>query len=257
MKFTVNAKELVGALTDTLLKGKYLTGGGLSGSSLPEEFYAELEGNTLSLWNADIINSLVVKINLEVEGEKNGSFTAESKLLIQYLKKFSGDVEIESGDILTIKSENSKVSQPLKIEHTSDTTIKVLKPRLEKIHFEENLETLFEFGKGKFEGAFQLDSNTFADYIKLCELVGSGVYSLNYEHDKNKVSLSSSSTNSNRFETFIELESNIGESATIDFCDPVHALFKDEVLNFYLKDDFPMLIVGENKILMKAPRISD
>ena len=118
-------------------------------------------------------------------------------------------------------------------------------------------QTLFEFNKVKYEGAFQLDSNTFSETMKLCELIGSGIYHLNYEHDKNKLSMSSATTNSNKFETSIDLENSIGESATLDFSSPLHVLFDNEMLNFYVKDDFPMLIISENKLLIKAPHLAN
>ena len=56
MKFTVDAKDLVKALTDIQLKGKYFNGASLTNSSLVEYFYAKLFNNTLSLWNCDTIN---------------------------------------------------------------------------------------------------------------------------------------------------------------------------------------------------------
>ena len=147
---------------------------------------------------------------------------------------------------------SSKVTQPVIINHPNMDAINRMGQYVIDTRFEENLETLFEFNKSKFEGAFQLDSNTFSETMKLCELIGSGVYHLNYEHDKNKLSMSSSTNAVNKFETSIELEGNIGESATLDFSSPLHVLFDNEMLNFYVKDDFPMLIMSENKLIIKA-----
>lgn len=257
MKFTVDAKELVKSLTDIQLKGKYVMGASVTSGSLVDYFYARLHENTLSLWNTDSINSLIVKVNLTVEGEEDGVFVAETKTLTKYLKNFTGDVKVDSSDIVTMTCGNSKVSQPLVVNHPNMDAINRMGQYVIDTHFEEALETLPEFNKSKFEGAFQLDSNTFSETMKLCELIGSGVYHLNYEHDKNKLSMSSSTNNTNKFETSIELEGNIGESATLDFSSPVHALFDNEILNFYVKDDFPMLIMSENKLVIKAPHLAN
>ena len=69
MKFTIDAKELESALTDVLLKGKYVIGVGLSNSSLDDYFYAQLKENTLSIWNVDAISSLIVNTRLTVDGD--------------------------------------------------------------------------------------------------------------------------------------------------------------------------------------------
>ena len=257
MKFTVDAKEFVKSLTDIQLKGKYVKGASVTNGSLVEYFYARLHNNTLSLWNADSINSLIVKVNLTVDGEEDGVFVAETETLLKYLKKFSGDVEINSNDIITMTNGSSKVTQPIIVNHPNMDAINRMGQYVIDTRFEENLETLFEFNKSKFEGAFRLDSNTFSETMKLCELIGSGVYHLNYEHDKNKLSMSSATNNTNKFETSIELEGNIGESATLDFSSPLHVLFDNEMLNFYVKDDFPMLIMSENKLIIKAPHLSN
>ena len=257
MKFTVDAKELVKALTDIQLKGKYFNGASLTNNTLIEYFYSKLHNNTLSLWNCDSINSLIVRVNITVEGDEDGTVVGETGELLKYLKKFSGDVVVNCGDIITMTNNNSKLSQPTIANHPNMDTLNRMGQHVLNTHFEENLETLFNFNKEKYEGAFQLDSNTFSETMKLCELIGSGIYRLNYEHDKNKLSMSSATTNSNKFETSIELEGNIGESATLDFSSPLHVLFDNEMLNFYVKDDFPMLIISENKLLIKAPHLAN
>jgi len=258
MKFTVDAKDLVKALTDIQMKGKYFNGASLTNSSLIENFYGRLHNNTLSLWNCDSINSLIVKVDLTVEGEEDGTVVGETGELLKYLKKFSGDVVVKCDDVITMTNNNSKLSQPTIANHPSMDTLNRMGQYVIDVRYEENLETLFEFNKIKYEGAFQLDSNTFSETMKLCELIGSGIYHLNYEHDKNKLSMSSATNNSNKFETSIDLENSIGESAALDFSGPLHNFFdKDTMLNFYVKDDFPMLIISDNKLLLKAPNIAN
>jgi len=93
------------------------------------------------------------------------------------------------------------------------------------------------------------------DAIKNCELVKTGVYKFNYHEEI--LSVSSRDGASNKYEETIEPFFNIGESATVEFSGPLYALFeKQQMVNIYLKDDFPILMVAEDRMLVKAPQIN-
>jgi hypothetical protein len=49
----------------------------------------------------------------------------------------------------------------------------------------------------------------------------------------------------------------LGEPATIEFSGPLYSFFKEgQLLNFYVKDDFPLLVVSDDRILIKAPYVN-
>jgi hypothetical protein len=62
----------------------------------------------------------------------------------------------------------------------------------------------------------------------------------------------------NRYTETITPVSVLGEAASLDYTSPIHNFFdKEQLLNFYVKDDFPLLIVAEDRMILKAPQIGD
>ena len=61
----------------------------------------------------------------------------------------------------------------------------------------------------------------------------------------------------NKYEETITPAFPTGEPATVEFSSPIYAFFeKDQMLNFYMRDDFPLLVVANDRMLLKAPHIS-
>ena len=250
MKFVVNNKQMEKALTDIQGKGKYLGNSGLSSSKMGPYFYMTLADNDLEIWNGDM--TFGMNITLEVVGINNGSFIGNAELIIPYLKKFGDDVIFESGDFLKLSSGSKVASLPMVVNHPNMDAIVRIREMLKHISYEEELEKLWAFGSSNFEGAFKLNSTVFKDAIGLCELVKSGVYKLNFE--KGELTLSSTTNASNKYEQGIEVQSHIGEAATLEYSGPLHNFFEPlQPLNFYVKDEFPLLIVGQDRKILKAP----
>ena len=250
MKFVVNNKSMEKALTDIQGKGKYLGNGGLSSSKMGSYFYMTLTDNTLDVWNGDA--TFGMNITIAVTGVRNGSFIGDAQLVIPYLKKFGDDVLFESDDYLRLTSGSRKASLPMVINHPNMDAITRIREMIKHISYQENIEKLWSFGSSKFEGAFMINSTVFKEAIGLCELVKSGVYKLNY--DKGVLTFSSTATASNKYEQSIEVSSHIGESATLEYSGPLHNFFEPlQPLNFYVKDEFPLLIVGADRKILKAP----
>ena len=250
MKFVVDIKSMEKALTDIQGKGKYLGNGGLSSSKMGSYFYMNLTGNTLELWNGDM--TFGMNITLTVGGVQNGSFIGDAGLIIPYLKKFGEAVQFEVGDFLKLSSGTKVASLPMVVNHPHMEALTRIRDMVKHISYEEELTKLWAFGSSKFEGAFKLNRDDFDETICLCELVKSGVFKLNYM-DGN-VTFSSTTNASNKYEEKIELESHIGDAATLEYSGPLHRFFeKGQTLNFYVKDEFPLLIVADNRKILKAP----
>ena len=114
---------------------------------------------------------------------------------------------------------------------------------------------LFNFGKSKFEGAFTLTNKQFTSCIKTCELVKSGVYKLDF--NKNLPKFSTRENVQNKYEETLTPVFVLGEPATIEFSGPLYSFFKKEhLLNFYVKDEFPLLVVAEDRLLIRAPHVT-
>ena len=251
MKFEIDAKELLVAIQDIQGRGMYLSGSGVSNSNLSEEVYMVLKDNVLDLWNAD--NTYALNITLEVIGEVDGEYAGDAKKLAKYLRKFSGSIQFDIGDALSFTDGNRRVSMPSLANHSELTAINRIEGMLRHITYSEEL-TLPLFGQGKFEGAFILDSSLFNNAITMCEMVGHGIYKLNYTG--NNITFSSQTTIANRYEETIELETSIGEAATVEWSGPLHRFFKGDI-TFYVKDDFPLVLINQNRKLIKAPYVGE
>ena len=251
MKFTIDAKVMMKALEDIQGKGMYLGDKGFSNSKLGQYVVMELQDTTLSLWNGDTTFGLNLELTV-VTAEENGTFIGSAEMIIPYLKKFGGNVNVAYDDFLTITSGNKKASVPAAIQHPNMDAITRIKQMVVDVEFETIPKRLWQFGSAKFEGCFQMISESFSDCMGLCELVKSGVYKLDY--DGEGVTLSTENGTANTYKETLTVIQSIGEAATLQFSGPLHKFFKDTpLINFYVKDEFPLLIVGTDRMVVKAP----
>tara|TARA_R110000744_G_scaffold113275_8_gene212292 strand:+ start:2354 stop:3097 length:744 start_codon:yes stop_codon:yes gene_type:complete len=247
MKFQVDSKLIEKALDDIQGKGKY----GVSNSVLDNCVYISLEGNTLELWNAD--STLSLTIDLEVEGEEDGNFVFDARTLLPFVKKFTGTTGFIAEDRLTVSCNNQEVILPRIVAHSNMNAITRIKGMLEHITYEEEPETLFMFGPSKYEAAFTLHADDFKKTMGLCELIKSGVYRLDYAEEG--AVISSQTSANNRYQENIPISNAVGDAATVEWSGPLHKFFNGKI-NVYLKDDFPILLVGEDRKLIRAPHVS-
>lgn len=254
MKFTIDAKELEKAIDSIRVKGKSLTTKGFGNATMGDYTYLSLEGNNLSIVNGSAI--FMAKIIVSVNGNENGNCVIDAGVVLPYLKSFKGEITVTGGDYIAISQLGKKASVPKVVNHPSMDALEHALERTKEITWTPALGTLPVFGKSTFEGAFSITSSQFSDCIKNCELVKSGVYSLNF--DKEKATFSSRQTVQNQYTETITPVGVLGEAATLDYTGPLHNFFdKDQLLHFYVKDDFPLLIVAQDRMILKAPQIGD
>lgn len=250
MKFIVDSKKFHDAVNDIQGKGKYLSNSGLSSQSLNVLCFMALSGNTLELWNAD--SSLSLNINMEVEGEIDGEAVVDAKTLLSFLKKMPDNIEIQCGDVFAINNGNQTLTLPRIRGHSDLVSINRLRGMLEHISYEETPSELFLFGRGQFEGAFTLDADLFKKTMGLCELIRSGIYRLDYTGET--VEISTQQDRSSSYNETLPVSNGVGEAATVEWSGPIHSFF-DGPINFYVKDDFPLLLIGEDRKLIKSPHM--
>jgi len=251
LKFTVDSTELEKALSNMQVRGKHLTTSGFGNSNIGSYVYLSLEDNTLKLYNGD--NTFMVILSITVEGEINGSTIFDAQSVINYLKTCSGNISIEAGDSISLVQPNNVRNMPRVILHPSMDSINNIKNMIDHIQYEAQPNTLFTFGKKSFEGSFTLSQKQFKDAIKACELVNSGIYKLDFNET---VAITSRQIN-DIFSTQLTPVFFNGEPATIDFSGPLYAFFgTDQLLNFYMRDEFPLLIVANDRMLIKAPYVN-
>ena len=246
----MESKLLTKALEDIQGKGMYLGDKGFSNSKLSPYVFMELEGNVLRLWNGD--STCGITLTIEVTGNTNGSFTGSAETIVPYLKKFDGEITVSYNDFLAISAGTKTASIPAAVQHPNFDAITRIRQMISDISFDPVPEKLYDFGSKKFEGAIQLTSESFNDAISGCELVKSGVYLIN--SSAGHVSFSSENGTANTFSQSLTAIHSIGEPATLQYSGPLHKFFKDQpLINFYVRDEFPLLIVGHSKMAVKAP----
>jgi len=254
MKFQVDSNELKEALESLQVKGKQLTNTGFSSGSFGSVFTANLVDNQLLLANGD--STFMLKIALEVvtEGHESGTCNADASLILPYLKSFDGNVTITVGDYILISNGRKNANIPKLVNHPHEEALSRLIEMTNHIRYEPQPNTLFTFSNLNFEGSFSLNQKDFQNCLRNCELVGEGIYNLNYHQGEVTISSSANATNAYS-ETLVPVFVN-GESATLDFSSPLYSFFKkDQLLNFYVRDEFPMMVVANDRMLMKAPHV--
>jgi len=254
MKFTVDAKEFRTGLEDIMGSGKYAQTGGIKAGILSEYVFLDLTENNdsnLALWNGDgsYINKIVLDVTILEDTTNNA--TVNIKTLLPFLKKMSGEIEIVIRDRLIISSANTKITLPIVNQHPHHEVIQRL--YLMDLKLEGEMP---QFNGTSFEGSFEMPTSVFKEVINQCELIGTGVYKLDFDFDENdlgKVEISSTVVGVKRYTTTVDVENGKGYSATVAFTGPLHRFFKGETITFYVKDEFPILMVGENRLLVKVP----
>jgi hypothetical protein len=254
LNFNVDSKTLLNALSDIQGKGKYSGHAGLSNNELGEQCYMKLENDILELWNGD--TTLTLNINVPVEAFEDGDIVVAIKPIISYLKMIDGNITLVGNDSLEISYENQLIQLPRIIEHPSITAITRIKGMIEHITpFNSSLcIELPIFGDSKFEAAFNLDASSFHKMISFCELVKTGIYKLDFKNGA--LTISSGQNNNAYTETNVIDDAKwTGESATVEWSGPLHKFFKDEEVSFYVKDEFPLMLVSTDRRLIRAPHM--
>jgi len=254
MKFTVDAKEFRTGLEDIMGSGKYAQTGGIKAGILSEYVFLDLTENNdsnLALWNGDgsYINKIVLDVTILEDTTNNA--TVNIKTLLPFLNNMSGEIEIVIRDRLIISSANTKITLPIVNQHPHHEVIQRL--YLMDLKLEGEMP---QFNGTSFEGSFEMPTSVFKEVINQCELIGTGVYKLDFDFDENdlgKVEISSTVVGVKRYTTTVDVENGKGYSATVAFTGPLHRFFKGETITFYVKDEFPILMVGENRLLVKVP----
>lgn len=254
MKFTIDSDTLKKALESVQVRGKGTTNSGFGSTNFGTYAYIVADTASIEIWNGN--PTFCVKIVIDANVEEQGRVCVDSSAVVPYLKNFSGeDIVFSVSDFVLINCGTKKASIPLVVNHPNADAISRLQNMLNPISYEIQPQTLFNFGKSKFEGAFTLTQRQLQDSIKACELVKSGVYK--FDFNKGLLNISTRQNVTNKYEETITPAFPTGEPATVEFSSPIYAFFeKDQMLNFYMRDDFPLLVVANDRMLLKAPHIS-
>lgn len=252
MKFTANTKELQEVLESVQVKGKGTSSKGFGQTSLGTYVYLVLENGSLNLWNGN--PTFFVNIQLEVNGEENGEVILDSSTVLPYLKTFGDNTTVTVTDFIQLSSNGKRASIPIVVNHPTGEALTRIQSMLNHIHYQPVPQVLFQFSKTQLEGAVTITQQVLQSAIKNCEIVKSGVYKFDFK--ENVLNISSNQSVTNKYEEVVEPAFFLGEPATVEFSSPLYAFFKKgQLINIYLKDESPILMVAEDRMLLKAPNV--
>jgi hypothetical protein len=252
LKFQIeNVKGLTNAINNVMLKGKYFTSNGVKSKGLGDYVYLEAKDETLTLYNADETLALLQTVDATIE--ESGSATLECSKLLAYLKKFS-TVTINVDSIVRMTGDGKTASMAIVVEHPHRNMIEPFMNRVKDFSITQSLEELPAWSnKMTFDTKVSLNTDILIDAIDSCEIVGTGVYKLDYGED---LSLSSQD-DFGGFNSILETIVSEGEEATVEFTSPIHKfLSKGSVVDILFNDDSPILFLSPDRKLLKAPFVN-
>jgi len=257
MKLQVNKKDIIDALKNVQLYGKWNTTTGLSSKSLGNYVYFQLSNNELLLVNAD--ESTVAIKSIPVETEDEGYFILEIDTIKKYLTKMDDEITVTVGDTVVMDSSGKRATMPIVIRHPYDGRLRRFL-NYWPFSFDEELN-IHSFGEIQLRCVIELTKDALYNAIDGCEIVNHGIYQMNYiEEDEitNAKFIISSDKQISSYREEVEYLNTSGESSTVLFSSPLHKFFnKNELIRIFIGDDQPLLMITENSAIVRAPRVGN
>ena len=281
MQIEVKKKDIIEALKNVELKGKWASTGGLSSKSLgnyihieyqperdlTEDFGVLLESHLL-LVNSDESTTVIKSIPFEIiTCSRDNSFVLEIDTFKKYLSKMNEDITLTVGDTVVMQSDGKTATMPIVVHHPFEGRVNRfiekwstnIKTRRRPLNFDSDLEEVLKLGVIDVRCGVQVTGEEFHNAIDGCEILNNGIYKLDF-HESDELSnpkfiISSSATVSAYREEMV-ISNSVGESSTVIFSGPLHKFFnKDEIINIFIGDNQPIIMVTENSALIRAPRL--
>ena len=256
MQIEVKKKDIIEALKNVELKGKWASTGGLSSKSLGNYIHFQMQDNNLLLVNSDESTTVIKSVSVDADDE--GSFVLEIDTLKKYLSKMNEDISLTVGDTVVMQSDGKRATMPIVVHHPFEGRVNRFIERW-PLNFDSDLEEVLKLGVIDVRCGVQVTGEEFHNAIDGCEILNNGIYKLDF-HESDELSnpkfiISSSATVSAYREEMV-ISNSVGESSTVIFSGPLHKFFnKDEIINIFIGDNQPIIMVTENSALIRAPRL--
>jgi len=265
MKFEIQTQELKNALERMEMKGKYVTVGGFSSSTLGENVMGFLNENELIFMNGDATTMALLSVEIDnLENGRDTPFCFQFKELMPFLKSFSGNLFLEISEaqmeIATVDGTNVVKIPLIQIPDNLQTVhnMRTMLTQFTNYSIIEDLinaGTLPMFNKTALECATIFNNEEFTKALKTCELIGTGIFEMAIEHDGGTFDIRSTLPNKEYVHTIQEEEIIVGE-ASVSFTSPLYSFFeKNSDLILLTKDDSPIILIAEDRVLLRAPRV--
>ncbi|UVF62533.1 hypothetical protein QKV95_gp059 [Poseidoniales virus YSH_150918] len=236
MNFIINNKKVLEILKKMDVK-----------KELTDDIIIKKSGNGITFYNGDAITIVSHFLEVEAEGDES-SYILDGSELSKYLSKLNGDVLFTFGDSLILSQNNNEFHIPLIDRHAFSEEF--YNTNMLNVVPNSTLESC----SLKFEGRFTIPYADFSSALELCFITGD-VVSVSLTPEE----VSFFSSRAGRISSLsFAIEDFVGEEASVNFSGKIDSFFKgEENLTFFLKDDYPLLIVSDNCKMLRAPRVDN
>ena len=248
-----------------MLKGKYFQSEGAKNGFLTNYAVLEIKDlpyaapSKLEIYNAD--SSTVCMIAIPITGTiKGGQAVLDITKTISYLKPFNSEVDITISDFITIcctSSSLKKATLPKVLSHEGMGLIARMINFADEWDYNDVTSALPTFSRTTFDNCIQVLASDIVPIAKSCEVVGVARYKFDYRNhnDTDLLTISSKKTEVEQYEGSLSPLGIVGEYSTVEFTGNFHK-FLNGLVRIYMKDDAPILMVCQNRMLLKAPYLS-
>lgn len=246
----LDINEFLNAINYCTMKGKW----GNKSGVLSSQITCKVEDNKLYLLSANRANSVAVAYQIILENAEDAEFILDLEVL-PMLKTFSGEVEFEVGDVLTILQGSDTATIPLVANHENEAAIDRFSLKL--INWIENgFGDEFEFSSTKYDLELSVAADGLKNASKACDTVGASNYILNFQ--PNETLYLQTTKGQRKISKELEIISHKGNPATVPFAAPINILFQkkeewDKVINMRIHDDMPLFARTSFAAIIVAP----
>lgn len=263
MKFTISSKTLIEHLEIIMMKGKYFQSEGAKSGFLTN--YAVLDiahvnaNNKMEIYNAD--TSTACMISIPVSGTVEvGQCVVDINKTVSFLKPFGSEVIITISDFITIEDNSDgatkKATLPKVLSHDGMGLIAKMMNFSNSWNYNDVTSSMPTFSKTTFDTCVQTLATDIVPIAKSCEVVGVAKYRFDFDNStEGLLKISSTKTEVEKYEGSLIPLTHDGECATVEFTGNFYK-FLDGLVRIYMKDDAPILMVCQNRMLLKAPYLS-
>ena len=249
----INMDSFLKAIKYCTMKGKW----GDKSGELSSQITCKIEDNNLYLLSANRANSVAVAYKLVLDNAEDVEFVLDLEVL-PMLKTFSGEVEFEVDNVLTILQGSDSATVPLVAHHENESAIDRFSPKLID-WINEGFGPDFTFSSTKYDLIVNLDADSLSQSIKACDTVGASNYVLNF-HPNERLYLQASK-GQRKISNELQMREHSGNAATVPFAAPIHVLFQsenewDNRINLRLHDDMPLFASTDFAAIVVAPYMS-
>ena len=263
MSITMERSKLVTALKQVFNTGKYGLSGSMKTGNISDYvyIYAPETGEDAPVYFLNGNDFTFVKVKMDANVDE---VVKPSVLDITSLRKYLGRWRCEHiimafSDTFSMWGDGS-VTLPLIAEHPYNNGLQSMNSNFKSVgYYEERTEDtpskLTATERVTYDVCLQLDGDDLKTCLSNCELVGTGVYTFDWD-GSDTLTVSSQNT-SERYNTDLEAEDLFqnNEPATMQMTMPLNSFINaGDKCNLYLQDEFPLLIVTSSEALIyRAP----